>query len=81
MTKSEHSVCHDMEKLSRVSSARARCSAEEPFHSPSVKSHLSVFREGSNKIPAILWEDYWGSFVKDGLGETRGREISWALLQ
>lgn len=38
------------------------------------RRHLSVFREQSNKIPAGLWEDYLGSCVKEGLGETQGED-------
>lgn len=45
------------------------------------RRHSSVFSQGSNKIPALLWEDYLGSSVKDGLGETCGGEISWVSLQ
>lgn len=30
----------------------------------------SIFRKGSNKIPALLWEDDLGRCVKERLGET-----------
>lgn len=57
------------------------CREELCFIPQVSRRHSSVFSQGSNKILALLWEDYLGSYVKDGLGETRDRVITWVSLQ
>lgn len=81
-TKSGYSVGAMQGTTVMTESRSPECLTEELSFIPQAsRSQSSVFREGNNKIAALLWEDYLGSCVKEGLRETQGREISWVLLQ